>query len=772
MTDQLPSGDSISALNTETFGFTATKSLSLERQLCANNALWPQTPTETRETPVLVSQVTPVLVSQATPVLVSQVTPVLVSQATPVLVSQVTPVLVSQATPVLVSQVMTGFSSLSMPNVQKGCGRILQDDLQLRNSKESGDDQVAEKPPPSLAPPKYSTLQSQPRSVASACSIRTESGSSSDSESSSDSDSTSSGSEAKDPPRASAPEPNPPTSNKWHLSNWLTKLKPPAAPTETPSKTAPGDVCEESKEQGQGLSSNSSHQCTEPREPQHKSSDQAAMAPQDAHVLGKDNCQKSPVHAQEPSPRPIVGVKRPSKAPMYEGPKKGLKMESDPGALEGRDQSARDKTKVNPKGKPDARKWDLERKTRDTPEKSLQKWKRAAEIDGKKKKSEKEPKSSESSTDKDSSKLKASKASPETQKKGVLLPLPLSSMSPASPAPKSTKMAKKRRRSESGELLAGDNSARNKSSHEDPLLAKHRKEEGNHADLSKGIEGSAGDVTNPSQVMPFPDGTSKPRQPPIKFENQHPVEYYIEEARRLKHKADAMTDKTGRAFQYLDAALSFIEYGIALESDTTAPKSASSVFSGTIDLLKFIMKLKSFTDSSASSHDNIFAVLCMRCQSILHMAMCHYNKDTAIRYSRVLNDHFKSSSRLTQAPSPCVPRSTGVPSYPSAMPRPASSVSSQPGLNASNCSGNSCGSSFSVPYNIPNIMSSYIDTTSYVIYAYDFWEKADALAGKNTEFFAELSAVTGTLALNSSVRELVHYARQGLQCLRLVTATP
>ncbi|CAM9155499.1 unnamed protein product [Bubo scandiacus] len=360
------------------------------------------------------------------------------------------------------------------------------------------------------------------------------------------------------------------------------------------------------------------------------------MAPQDIHLLSKDNCQKSPVHAQEPSPRQTVGLKRPSKAPVHEGPKKGLKVESDPGPLEGRDQSARDKTKVKPKGKPGARKRDLKRKTTDTPDKSLQKRKRAVErkTDGKKKKSEKETKSLQSSAEKDSNKLKASKASLETQKKGVLLPLPLPPVSPAPPAPKSTKTARKRPRSESDELPAMDHTARNKSSHTDPLLSKHRKEERNHADLSKGIK----------------------------------------------------TDKTGRAFQYLDAALSFIEYGLALESDPRDPKCASSVFSGTIDLLN--------------------------------------------------------------------------------------SVSSQPGLNASNCSGNSTGSSFSVPYNIPNITSSYVNTTSYIIYAYDIWERADALAGKNMEFFAELGTATCTLALNSSVPEAVRYARQGLQWLRLGTTTP
>ncbi|XP_074946459.1 AF4/FMR2 family member 1 isoform X3 [Phalacrocorax aristotelis] len=481
----------------------------------------------------------------------------------------------------------------------------LQDDLQLSDSEESGDDQVVEKPPSSLAPP--SALQSQPKSVASAHSSSPESGSTSDSDSSSDSEteSNSTDSEANNLPRASAPE------------------------------------------------------------------------------------------------------------------------------------------------------------------RQVEK-----EIDRKKMKPEKEKKSLQSSANEDSSKLKASKASFETQKKDLLLPPPLPPMSPAQPASKPTKMAQKRPRSETCELPAMDNTASNKSNHKDPLFSKHKKVERNHAELLKGIKGSAGDVTNPFPVPSLSNGTSKPRRPQLNFEKQHPTEYYIEEAKRLKHKADAMTDKTGKAFQYLDAALSFIEYGIALESDAPVPKSAYSIFSDTIDLIKFTMALKSFADSSASSHEKIFAVLCMRCQSILHMATFRYKKDTAIKYSRILNDHFKSSSRVTKAPSPCVARSTGMPSPLSPMPSPASSVTSQLGSNASNFSGNSIGSSVTVPYNIPSITSSYVNITSYILYAYDIWEQADALARKNKEFFAELSTATCALALNSSMTELVHYARQGLQWLRLETNMP
>ncbi|NXX75454.1 AFF1 protein, partial [Urocolius indicus] len=794
--------------------------------------------------------------------------------------------------------------SKTLPSFQPRLS-MLQEDLQLSDSEESGDDQVVEKPPSSLAPP--SALQSQTKSVASAHSSSTESGKTSDSDSSSDSSETESNlsdSEASNPSRASALEPDPPTCNKWQLDNWLTKVNSPAMPTESLNEISNGDGHVESKEQRQGISSNSSHQHTELREPHHKSSDQVAKASQDTHLLTKRNCQRFPMCAEETLPRQTVGIKKPSKATVHEGPKGGLKVESDPGPFE-----VRDKPKVKRKGKPKSnegkdlklslqgptenskhksshqantktfldpkimrevlfgsvkehltlsplpegqgmtstrtgshgpaivaredihkenlslpvkelfspvkdsltpqslvvkiglrflsripqpprkgsqqkraearelpgiRKQDLKRKSTDVPDKSLQKKKRKAEnaIDRKKMKSEKETQSLQSSSNKDSNKKKVPKLSSETQKTDLLLPPPLPTMSPAHPAPKSTKTSEKRPRSESRELSVMDHTARNKSNHKDPSVSKHKKVKRNHTELSKGIKVSAGAVVNNFPVPSLPNGTFKPRRPPLKFEIQHPIEYYMEEAKKLKHKADAMTEKTAKAFQYLDAVLAFIEYGIALESDVTSPKSAYSIFSETIDLIKFVMSLKSFTGSSASSHEKIFAVLCMRCQSLLYMTTFRYKKDTAIKYSRILNDHFKSSSRVTQAPSPCVARSTGMPSPLSPMPSPASSVSSQPGSNASNCSGSSITSSVTVPHNIASITSSYVNITSHILCAYDIWEHTDALARKNNEFFAELSAATGTLALNSSMIELVHYIRQGLQWLRLETSMP
>ncbi|KAM6120256.1 AF4/FMR2 family member 1-like [Pterocles gutturalis] len=371
----------------------------------------------------------------------------------------------------------------------------------------------------------------------------------------------------------------------------------------------------------------------------------------------------------------------------------------------------------------------------------------------------KKRKSLQSSAKKDSNKLKEPKALCETQKKD-LVPLPLP---PFSPAPKPTKVARKRQRCASGERPATGQTAGSESIPKDPLGPKLKKVQRNHAELPQGIRGSTGDV--PSS-LPLP--SSKPRRPQLQMSKQQPVEYYMAEAKRLKHEADAMTDQTAKAFHYLEAVLTFIEAGIALELDKTATKSAYRLLRDTIDLLRFVMTLKPFVDPSASSHQKIFAVLCMRCQAILHMAVFRYLKEMAMNYSRILNDHFQSSSRVTQAPSPCTARSTCMPSPHSPMPSPASSASSQLGSNTSSCSG----SSIAVPYDIPSITSSYVNMTSYVLHAYNSWERADALARENDEFFADLSKTTCTLALNSSMAEVVRYARQGLLWLRLEASTP
>lgn len=63
----------------------------------------------------------------------------------------------------------------------------------------------------------------------------------------------------------------------------------------------------------------------------------------------------------------------------------------------------------------------------------------------------------------------------------------------------------------------------------------------------------------------------------------------------------------------------------------------------------------------------------------------------------------------------------------SPTPSPASSGGSQPGSNNSGSQSNSV----TIPQMIHHIASSYVNITSYILYAYDIWEQADLLAKKN-----------------------------------------
>ncbi|XP_017496632.3 AF4/FMR2 family member 1 isoform X2 [Manis javanica] len=412
------------------------------------------------------------------------------------------------------------------------------------------------------------------------------------------------------------------------------------------------------------------------------------------------------------------------------------------------------------------KKLDSEKRSSDHSGKSARKRKGEAERDhdSKKVRLEKETKSqsSSSSSHKESTKIKAPRPSSESSKK-EMLPPPLVSSSSSSQKP--VKPAQKRPRREADPCVQDPpKSASNiKGSHKDSSVPKHRKAEGKGSGGPTEPGGSSGDTANPFPVPSLPNGTSKPGKPQVKSDKQQ-ADFHMKEAKKLKCKAELMPDKIGKAFKYLEAALSFIECGIAMESESPASKSAYSVYSETVDLIKFVMSLKSFSDATTPTQEKIFAVLCMRCQSILNMAMFRCKKDKAIKYSRTLSEHFKISSKAAQAPSPCIARSTGTPSPLSPMPSPASSIGSQSSAGSVGSSG--------MPITIQNMTSSYVTITSHVLTAFDLWEQAEVLTRKNKEFFAQLSTSVCALALNSSLVDLVHYTRQGFQRLKQVTETP
>ncbi|KAK2827710.1 hypothetical protein Q7C36_018636 [Tachysurus vachellii] len=289
--------------------------------------------------------------------------------------------------------------------------------------------------------------------------------------------------------------------------------------------------------------------------------------------------------------------------------------------------------------------------------------------------------------------------------------------------------------------------------------SKHKKKSSSREERNKS------DKKAPKKSSSAPESSSScgvpaAHRPLLKFDDKpYSVDHHMKEAKKLKHKADAMVDKMGKALSYLDAAMSFVESGIAMETDPQTPKSAYTMFSDTVDLIRFILKLKNYLDPSAPASERDFLVLCMRCQALLQMAMFRCKRESAMKYSRTLTDYFKSSKTM-QAPSPCISKGS---SPMSPMPSPASSIVSNPG---------SSGSTVSIPQLIQQMASSYINITALFLSAHETWEQAEELARTRTGLLSDLDKLLGRLSLTSSMTALVRYTLQGLHWLRLDNANP
>uniref|UniRef100_A0A1A8J7L9 AF4/FMR2 family, member 1 n=4 Tax=Nothobranchius kuhntae TaxID=321403 RepID=A0A1A8J7L9_NOTKU len=248
------------------------------------------------------------------------------------------------------------------------------------------------------------------------------------------------------------------------------------------------------------------------------------------------------------------------------------------------------------------------------------------------------------------------------------------------------------------------------------------------------------------------------RRPLLTFdERPYPVKHYIKEAKRLKHKADAELDRLSKAFNYLDAAMFFVESGIAMEKDPQISTSSYTMFAETVELLKFVLKLKNPVDSSAPPSEKDFLALCLKCQSLLHMAMFHHKRKAALKLSKTLSDHFNNSA---QALNP-LSSSEIADNPPTLMPSPVSTSTSTSSSGMGTAS-----TTVSLPQEMEQMAFSYVNITTLFLSAHDIWEQAEELAHRGNGLLAELDSVLGPLSLTSSMSSMVRYTRQGVHWLR------
>ncbi|XP_049990720.1 AF4/FMR2 family member 3 isoform X3 [Alexandromys fortis] len=228
------------------------------------------------------------------------------------------------------------------------------------------------------------------------------------------------------------------------------------------------------------------------------------------------------------------------------------------------------------------------------------------------------------------------------------------------------------------------------------------------------------------------------------------ADYFMQEAKRMKHKADAMVEKFGKALNYAEAALSFIECGNAMEQGPMESKSPYTMYSETVELIRYAMRLKTHSGPNATPEDKQLAALCYRCLALLYWRMFRLKRDHAVKYSKALIDYFKNSSKTAQAPSPW--GSSG------------NSVGSQGSLSSSNALPPS--TIVSIPQRIHQMAANHVSITNSILHSYDYWEMADNLAKENREFFNDLDLLMGPVTLHSSMEHLVQYSQQGLHWLR------
>ncbi|XP_057674191.1 AF4/FMR2 family member 1 isoform X1 [Corythoichthys intestinalis] len=232
-------------------------------------------------------------------------------------------------------------------------------------------------------------------------------------------------------------------------------------------------------------------------------------------------------------------------------------------------------------------------------------------------------------------------------------------------------------------------------------------------------------------------------------ERRYPVKHYIKEAKRLKHKADAESDKRSKAFNYLDAVMFFVESGIVMEKDPQISTSSYTMFAETVELLKFVLKLVNSTDMTAPPQQKDFVALCLKCLSLLQMAMFRHKRNTALKYSKTLSEHFDNPALESSV------HNIKGPHTPSLI----------PGVPSPACGGN--GGAVTVPVAVEQMTVSYVNITTLFLNAQEMWEQAEQMARKGSGLVAELDAAVGPLSLTCSVSSMVRYTQQGMAWLRL-----
>ncbi|CAG0913523.1 unnamed protein product [Notodromas monacha] len=287
---------------------------------------------------------------------------------------------------------------------------------------------------------------------------------------------------------------------------------------------------------------------------------------------------------------------------------------------------------------------------------------------------------------------------------------------------------------------------------------------------------------------------------------------FLEDAKRLKNKADGETDKNRQVMIYMEAVLKHMLAALSMEKNQTAERSSVRMYQDTLSLIEsrpicrhLRSKLMHEGATGPSSVDAKLYILCLRSRSLLNLKLFKLFKVEARDSQPLADDHFNKSVKPESLAS-LSGASGGSPVSPS--PSPASSVGSQSSGYASNGGGGggmgtgASGAltpdrdsasaallhphhqqhhhlgpgqtrpapvamhlSVSVPLYVHVALSQLNTLHKYLTAAFALWDESDDLIEKTGSFgfFVELERKAGPLSLHSSMLELVSYVTNGLE---------
>ncbi|CAL8079541.1 unnamed protein product [Orchesella dallaii] len=240
---------------------------------------------------------------------------------------------------------------------------------------------------------------------------------------------------------------------------------------------------------------------------------------------------------------------------------------------------------------------------------------------------------------------------------------------------------------------------------------------------------------------------------------------YLEEAKRLKHKADGERVSTTQASVYLEAGLYFILTGISMERDRTVGSTAAfTMYKDTLVLIRYIGSRFGRSRGGAEYSNPIEAkiiVLSMRCQSLLSLKLFKIKMRETKEMVQYLQDHFQRHPTIDLPPIASSPQlSTPSPHSPQSSPAASSSLHPSPHHPNQIMT--------SIPRSLYSNMQKTCSSTMHLISAHELWEAADQMVEKYRieDFFVQLDRQLGPLTLHNTLVDLVRYVKHALQVLK------